>query len=181
MIPAAGAWLLAKAFFGKLWALLQLVPKPVWYVLIAVAALAYARHTGVVAGKAEVQALWDVERATQKAEAEALRQRGLELRKKRVAQGRMILANLAKDKADALAARESTIADLRSGALRLRDHWTCPRVPAVEAGTGAGGRDEATDLRQAGAADLVRLADEADADIRACQAVIAADREQFSQ
>lgn len=79
------------------------------------------------------------------------------------------------DKTDAKAKHDAVVADLRAGAVRLRDHWTCPvAVPSAAAGTGQ--RDAAADLRAADSGDLVRLGAEADAQIRAAQAVIVADR-----
>jgi hypothetical protein len=73
--------------------------------------------------------------------------------------------------ADALAARDRTIADLRAGNLRLRDHWACTVPADAAAGPGAGG-DDAAERRREGAGDLVRVADTADADLAACQAQV---------
>lgn len=91
------------------------------------------------------------------------------------------LANIAtqyeKEKTDAQAVADRTIADLRAGHLRLRKLWTCPAPAAsAETDTSAGEPDGQAELREQGAADLVRLAAEADAQIRGLQAVIEADR-----
>lgn len=85
-------------------------------------------------------------------------------------------ARHAKELADATTARDRTIADLRSGALRLRREWTCPTDGAAATAADPGGAVDAAELRRQGAADLVRLLDEADADIRYWQDVARADR-----
>lgn len=92
------------------------------------------------------------------------------------------LANIAtqyeKEKADAQAVAVRTIADLRAGNLRLRKLWTCPPPIATSGEPAASGEpDGEAELREQGAADLVRLAAEADAQIRGLQAVVRADRE----
>lgn len=88
-----------------------------------------------------------------------------------------VVTQLEKERDDAIAKADSVRAELRAGTLRLRDHWRgCPAdVPGAPAA--AAGRDEGAELRAAGASDLVQLAAEADARLRACQAVIRADRE----
>jgi len=74
-------------------------------------------------------------------------------------------------KADAQAKAESVVADLRAGNLRLRQHWqgavaTCDLSRDSAAALAA---EREAQLREQGAADLVRLAAEADARIRAIQ------------
>lgn len=77
-----------------------------------------------------------------------------------------------KGHAAALAARDRTIACLRDGSCRLREHWTCPALPAGTTAAAGAGSDEAADLRRAGSGDLVRVGDTADADLIACQAQV---------
>lgn len=76
-------------------------------------------------------------------------------------------------KTDAQDASERTIADLRSGNLQLRDHWQgCAATSRVSGdATAAALADAAADLRRAGAGDLVRLADQCDAQVRGLQRV----------
>lgn len=68
---------------------------------------------------------------------------------------------------DALANKDRTIANLRSGALQLRDEWACavPTAPGNQTAAVAGATDGAADLRTEGAAALVQDADSADDDI----------------
>lgn len=79
---------------------------------------------------------------------------------------------------DANAKSDAVIAGLRVGALKLRHEWSCPAAASVPApGASVASVDADADARAAGAADLVRLAAEYDARIRALQAVIRADRQ----
>lgn len=88
-----------------------------------------------------------------------------------------IAAQYEKEKADVQATADRTIAELRSGHLRLRKLWTCPVAPAEGATDATASElDGQAELREQGAVDLVRLAAEADAQIRGLQAVIEADR-----
>lgn len=80
-----------------------------------------------------------------------------------------------RDKINVQAKHDAVVAGLRSGQLRLRDHWQgCPSVPG--AATGPGVSDEGARLRSESAARIVAAAAEADAQVRAAQAVILADR-----
>lgn len=74
------------------------------------------------------------------------------------------------------AAYDRALADVRAGRVRLREHWRCPVPAAATPGAPAGERDDAAGLREQAAARVVRIGAEADAQLRACQAVIAADR-----
>lgn len=76
-----------------------------------------------------------------------------------------------KDKADAQAAHDRLVAELRAGTIRLRKQWTCPASAAS-----SGEPDGGAELREQGAADLVRIAREADAQVRGLQQVIEADQ-----
>lgn len=72
---------------------------------------------------------------------------------------------------DAKVKADRVIADLRSGALRLRDEWATARATAatVQAAAAVGGADGGSALREQGAADLVRAGAECDSTIRALQ------------
>lgn len=77
-------------------------------------------------------------------------------------------------KADARATADRVIADLRAGNLRLRDHWQgCAATSRVSGeATSAAIADAGAELRRAGAADLVRLADQCDAQVKGLQAIV---------
>lgn len=90
-------------------------------------------------------------------------------------------ATYEREKDDAKAAADRNLADLRAGTLRLRHEWSCtPQLAAAvsQAASGGSGADAGADLRYKDASDLVRLADDADAQIRALQATIRADHGQ---
>lgn len=79
------------------------------------------------------------------------------------------------DNANADQKYKDTIASLRAGTVRLRHEWTCPSVP--QAATSTRKPDGDTALREQDASALVRLAAEADAQIRALQAVLMGERQ----
>lgn len=73
----------------------------------------------------------------------------------------------------------AVVADLRAGRLQLRDDLaTCNTARLSEAVAGAVERDAHAQLRAEVAGDLVQIGRDADDQVRACQAVIAADRMQ---
>lgn len=89
-----------------------------------------------------------------------------------------IQAQNEQDKADAQAQYEKDVADLRAGNLRLRKQWQCPSTSVSGAPASPGEPDAAADQRNKDAADLVRNAADADAQIRALQDIVKADRGQ---
>jgi len=81
------------------------------------------------------------------------------------------------DKEHAQADADRTIADLRAGNLRLRAAWRCPATRVPEAGASTGKPDASAADRDESAARVVRAAAEADAQIRALQAILTAERQ----
>lgn len=92
------------------------------------------------------------------------------------AQGRELADIGAKHEEDREAAEAvpaAVVAYLRADVLRLRKHWAgCETRALSEAAAGAIERDALAELREQGAADLVRVGRDADDQVRACQAVI---------
>lgn len=128
-----------------------------------------------------------VERATQAARAQDAALKSTQRELALTAQARdeerrhagvleQLAAQHEKELSDATTSRDRTIAALRAGALRLRPEWTCPANAATAVAADPSGAVDAAELRRQGAADLVRLLDDADADIRYWQGVAAADR-----
>jgi hypothetical protein len=78
------------------------------------------------------------------------------------------------DKTDAEARATRLAADLRAERVRLRPEWRC-EVPSTPAS--AGKPDAAADDRSKGAADIVRAAADADAQIRGLQAILRVERQ----
>jgi hypothetical protein len=81
------------------------------------------------------------------------------------------------DRAAAPAVADAVVADLRSGALRLRnDLAACHTDLLSQTAAGTLERDAATQRREEFAGRVVRIGRDADDQLRACQAVIQADR-----
>ncbi|NGM53584.1 hypothetical protein G5C63_04565 [Stenotrophomonas pavanii] len=85
------------------------------------------------------------------------------------------------DRAAAETVPAAVVADLRAGRLQLRDDLaTCSTARLSEAVAGAVERDAHAQLRAEVAGDLVQIGRDADDQVRACQAVIDADRMRVS-
>lgn len=81
------------------------------------------------------------------------------------------------DRAAAPAVADAVVADVRTGDLRLRDGWAgCETQRLSDAAAAALERDAAAERRADFAGAVVRAGRDADDQLRACQAVIAADR-----
>lgn len=88
-------------------------------------------------------------------------------------------AKYEKDKTDAQADADRTIADLRAGNLRLRAAWRCPAAAHLPAAAASAAQpDAAADDRAASAGRIVRAAADADAQIRGLQAILIEERRQ---
>ncbi len=83
------------------------------------------------------------------------------------------------DRAAAEAVPAAVVAGVRDGSLQLRDDLAiCNTARLSQAVAGAVERDQAAQLRAEVAGALVQIGRDADDHVRACQAVIQADREQ---
>lgn len=81
------------------------------------------------------------------------------------------------DRTAATAIPAAVAAELRSGNLKLRDGWaSCETQRLSEASAATAERDAATQRREEFASRVVRIGRDADDQLRACQAVIEADR-----
>jgi len=86
------------------------------------------------------------------------------------------------DRTAAEAVPAAFVADLRAGNLRLRDDLaTCHTSRLSEAAAAAGERDARAELRPEVAGSAFGIAAAAEGDVRACQAVIRADRQGATQ
>lgn len=86
---------------------------------------------------------------------------------------------------DAQATHDRVIADLRSGLVRLREHWTPPQPDAAADLSATAGApvspDAAAELRAASAARIVGAGAACDAQVRGLQAVILAYQDNATQ
>lgn len=145
--------------------------------LVMVGGFGYVKGhaAGKAAGDARVAAL-----TAQYAEASARAAAAAQARQQAAqTQIAAIDARHAQELKDAKAKSDAVIADLRNGTLRLRREWAGCEATASVPGTiaGAGEPDAAATRRAESAAAIVRIGAEADAQIRALQAVIKADRQ----
>lgn len=164
--------------------LLKRVPPKAWLwlgvAILASALVLTARSHWIHVGEARTQVTFDAYRAkviaaTQKAKDAAIRAER--------AQAGAIAAvadHLTQENAHALARRDATIADLRSGALRVRvGAIHCPRVPEAATSAGVGDAASAGELSDATARSVLDLGAEADQTaqrLTACQAILKAER-----
>jgi Tfp pilus assembly major pilin PilA len=143
--------------------------------LLIVAAVQHVevRHYKVAAtgAKAEVVAI----KAANAAELAAQRAIADAKEKARAAATAAAERQMMQDNADADQKYKDTIAGLRAGTVRLRHEWTCPVLPRTT--TTPESSDADTVLREQDASNLVRLAAEADAQIRALQAILMGERQ----
>jgi len=77
-------------------------------------------------------------------------------------------------KKDAQAVADTVVADLRTEQLRLRQRWTCPKLPKAQASTGE--PDAAKRDREESTGRIVRAAAECDQQVTKLQDIIRADR-----
>lgn len=132
-------------------------------------------ESGLAVGKADVDALQSQMRQAQ-AEAEASAR---DIEHQHAAQLSRLAEQYEQERQDAQATADRTIADLRDGAIRLRNEWQgCTAAGSVPAAAGsAGSADDGAALRAAGAADLVRAAAECDAQVRGLQDALRSERQ----
>lgn len=82
------------------------------------------------------------------------------------------------DRAAGPAVAEAVVAELRAGSLRLRNGWAgCETQRLSDAAAATAERDAATERRAEFAGAVVRAGRDADDQLKACQAVVAADRD----
>jgi len=149
------------------------------YALIALAALSLSFWAGW-AWRGDRAAGAQAEQRASQAQAEA--EQGNQARATEHTQAEELATIGAKHEEDRVAApavANAVVADLRSGALRLRNDLAACHTDLLSQGAaGALERDAATQRREEFAGRVVRIGRDADDQLRACQAVVAADRNQ---
>jgi hypothetical protein len=146
-------------------------------VLVMTAGFGYVK--GHAAGKAAGDAA--IAKLTSQYEAASAKAASDALAKQTALQTKYAAADArhAQELKDAKAKSDAVIADLRNGTLRLRREWAgCEAAASVPGATAGAGELDATAQRRAeSAAAIVRIGADADAQIRALQAVVKADRQ----
>jgi hypothetical protein len=155
-----------------------------WTILAAVLLLGAAAGAGYYEGSNHTAAVYKAQIATiQKTDAQALAASVQKARAQEQAAEQAQAAAQAtyeKDKADAKAQYDHDVAALRAGTLKLRSEWSCtPQLAAAVQSAAASGpsADAKAEQRDKDASDLVRISADADAQIRALQAIVSSDRQ----
>ena len=171
-------WQVAKGIFGGVWRFLRSIPWQVWLFLALVGlALLYGENRADAREELvrEEYTKRDAAAADELAKANAAN-RATEVRQ--AEEIASIAAQFEEDKNRAIQeTRDTVLADLRSGKLRLRiPSGGCP-ARSGQATAPAGLSDDAAevwgkDAYRVAVADSIAIADEADAHVKACQAVI---------
>lgn len=154
-----------------------------WTVYLFAAVVALALWYGerrYDAGEDHVQAAWEAEKAETQAAIAAQNQRNRQAEQQMSEDLAAAAAKFEDEKARAIQdTRDSVLADLRNGTLKLRVPRCANPAPAGQAASTAGLGDGEAGVRGEDALDLavagsIAIGTEADAHVRACQAVIEA-------
>ena len=173
-------WLAVRLFLqgilGRLWAFLRSLPWQVWLGVAIVALGLFWGHLRYGAGQADVQKKFDSYKLSQKTEADKQAAAARQKEAHWAADFAKVAATYAEEKANGFAKKDAVIADLRAGTLKLRHQWQgCPSLSAT-AGDSARS-DEDAELRRADSGDLIRVGSDANAEVKACQARLKAERQ----
>jgi hypothetical protein len=160
---------------------LRKVPTWAWAALGLAVCLMVMRSHWIGVGESRVQAVLDAERAANKLAADAQKAEAAAKEAKDAAAFALLADNLRKENERAKQDADRTIADLRRGAIRLRDRFTCKSTVPAAAGSPA----RSDEAGQGGftvedASIALRIASDGDAAIRqltACQAILSAERQ----
>ena len=125
-------------------------------------------------GEADYKAKYEKERAEHIAEKAAAKQEAARLEEKWQKDADAALAQHKKDLKDAETESKRVTSSIIAGNLRLRKQWTC-QAPAAEGGRVS---DEGAQLRAEDIGRIYGIGKEADAQIRALQTTLKAEREQ---
>ena len=171
-------WQVAKSIFGGVWRFLKSIPWQVWAFVIGVCLCMWYGEQRADAREESVREEYNVRdaAAADKLAKDNAANRATEIRQ--AEEIASIAAQFEEDKNRAIQeTRDTVLADLRSGKLRLRiPSGGCP-ARSGEATPAAGIGDDAAevwgeDAYRVAVADSIAIADEADAHVKACQAVI---------
>ena len=171
-------WQVAKGIFGGVWRFLKSIPLPVWLFIGGACLALWYGEQRADAREESVRAEYnkrDAAAADELAKANAAN-RATEVRQ--AEEIASIAAQFEEAKARAIQdTRDTVLADLRSGKLRLRiPSGGCP-ARSGQTTAPAGLSDDAAevwgeDAYRVAVADSIAIADEADAHVKACQAVL---------
>lgn len=161
-------------------AFLRRVPVWAWALLASAVLMAGLRSHWIGVGESRVQAVLDAERAANKLAADAQAAEAEATEQRQAAEFAAVVDSLKQENDRAKQDADRLVADLRRGAVRLRDRFTCPRAVPGAAGSAARS-DEAGEggFTVEDASVALGIARDGDAAIRqltACQSILAAER-----
>ena len=175
-------WIIARQMLGTVWGFLKSIPWPVWAFIGAVVAAMWYGEQRADAREESVREEYNIRDAAAAGNLAAINAAHRATEKRQADEIAGIAAQFEEDKRRAIQdTRNSVLADLRSGKLRLRiQSGGCP-ARSGQATASAGLSDDAAevwgeDAYRVAVADSIAIADEADAHVKACQAVITAYR-----
>jgi len=174
MIALPVIWTAIKTFLAG-------IPRQVWIALAVLALVFGAYRWAYSRGAESVQSAWNAERAQNKLAADAQAAEAAAKEAKDAAAFAALADNLREENERAKQDADRTIADLRRGAVRLRDRFTCKSTVPAAAGSPARS-DEADEggFTVEDASVALGIARDGDAAIRqltACQAILSAERQ----
>lgn len=155
-----------------LWSMLRRVNWRVYAMLAfacaVAAALLYARHHWIAEGRAEIQGQWDAAIERGRLEIARLDRENAAREATALAEAQSIGESRNRDLQDQLASEKRLVSDLRSGNIRLRQHWQGCVSQAAADGAAAvpGGSVPADQLRSESAGRIIAAADDADSKVK---------------
>lgn len=149
-----------------------------WRPLLGLALLALAYHWGATNERTEADAEMAQLRREQAEVIAATQAKARAAERRHVDDMAAIAQTYEKERADAQRQSQAVADGLRAGSISLRDHWRGCETGRVSAiGAAVAERDAAAADREASAGRIVQAAAEADAQIRALQDIVRADRQ----
>ena len=153
---------------------LSRLPWQVWAGVAALVLVAGVWLHGRSTGADQTQAKWDAAEAqyAQQRAASAIEARKIEERHR--AEYRAIAQRFLEEQADAKIQTDRVIAGLRAGTVRVRDRFTCPRLPGAAADSSGAAEAGPRGLQPEDAGTAIGIAAEADEVARQLNALIQA-------
>lgn len=171
-------WLAIRVMLGTAWGWLKSIPWPVWAFLIGVCLAMWYGEQRADAREESVREEYNIRDAAAAGELAKANAANRAEEKRQADEIADIAAQFEEDKRRAIQdTRNTVLADLRSGKLRLRipgcGNPARSGQESAAAGIGDGQADVwGEDAYRVAVADSIAIADEADAHVKACQAVI---------
>lgn len=172
------SWLAVRLAMGSVWKFMRSVPLPVWLFVIGVCLCMWYGEQRADAREESVREEYNLRDAAAAGKLAAINAANRATEVRQAEEIASIAAQFEEDKNRAIQeTRNTVLADLRSGKLRLRipgcGNPARPGQATASAGLSDGQAEVwGEDAYRVAVADSIALADEADAHVKACQAVL---------